>query len=258
MIATDKWLLKDHHPLRICKKLISYFDNASEREIYQYLLHHGMYNQSQDTIQVIKALIKKNSWGLIEKDYEHLKREWSGPEIPIFIFPANTTNIELIRSFNGKSGLAFHDKLFLFLSERNEETEMKSLLTHEYNHVCRLQKYKRTEEYNLLDSIILEGLAESAVKERFGDLQTASWTKLYSQKQLINMWQKFIKPNIELKKSTKQHNDLLYGIKVFYPKMCGYSVGYYIVQKTIKLTALKSKDLLSFPTDKILQLAKLE
>src|SRR5690625_6839523 len=48
------------------------------------------------------------------------------PDIPIFIFPSDSRNQELTRHFNGKSGLAFVDKLFLFVSEKNTEKDRKS------------------------------------------------------------------------------------------------------------------------------------
>ncbi|WP_369010262.1 DUF2268 domain-containing putative Zn-dependent protease [Oceanobacillus alkalisoli] len=54
--------------------------------------------------------------------------------MPIFIFPSDRSNTEI----NGKSGLSFHDKLFLFISGETSLTEIKALLTHEYYHVCRL------------------------------------------------------------------------------------------------------------------------
>ena len=59
------------------------------------------------------------------------------------------------------------------------------MFTHEYNHVCRLSKFQKSEEdYVLLDSIILEGLAENAVRERLGEEFLATWTSYYSNEEL--------------------------------------------------------------------------
>src|SRR5699024_2978860 len=107
-------------------------------------------------------------------------KKWNGPNIPIFILPSDQHNRKLQRELSGKSGLTFQDKLFLFISEDTSESELKSLFTHEYNHVCRLSQYPKEEDYTLLDTIILEGLAENAVRERFGDQATANWTRHYS------------------------------------------------------------------------------
>ena len=81
-------------------------------------------------------------WEIIQNEAQSLQKLWKGPEIPIFIFPSETSNEIIKIEFNGKSGLAFKDKLFLFISEENNEVEIRSLLTHEYNHVCRLTYYQ--------------------------------------------------------------------------------------------------------------------
>lgn len=106
-----------------------------------------------------------------------------------------------MRDQNGKSGLAFKDKLFLFLSDQNSDNEIRALLVHEYNHVCRLAKNgKQEENYVLLDSIILEGLAENAVRELVGEEYLAKWTSYYTEGQLNQMWKKsFIQTEISQK-----------------------------------------------------------
>ena len=123
-------------------------------------------------------------------------------------------NKQLVREFNGKSGLAYADKLFLFISPQNTATEIRAILTHEYNHVCRLNKFpKREEDCTLLDTIILEGLAEMAVAERFGKDFTSSWTSLYSDRQLARFWKEFVYPNRNQVKESDIHEEVLYGLR---------------------------------------------
>ncbi|MDI5790224.1 DUF2268 domain-containing putative Zn-dependent protease [Bacillus licheniformis] len=65
--------------------------------------------------------------------------------------------------FGSKSGLAFSDKLFCFIG-RSSRSSISAIMTHEYNHVCRLENMPKEEKkMTLLDTIILEGLAEYAV-----------------------------------------------------------------------------------------------
>lgn len=112
------------------------------------------------------------------------------------------SNPKIMRDQNGKSGLAFKDKLFLFLSDQNSDNEIRALFVHEYNHVCRLAKNDKQEEnYILLDSIILEGLAENAVRELVGEEYLAKWTSYYTEGQLNQMWKKIIYPNSNIPKT---------------------------------------------------------
>src|SRR5699024_2797253 len=169
------------------------------------------------------------------------------------IFPSDPNNRKLREDFNGKSGLAYADKLFLFVSDENSENEIKALFTHEYNHVCRLMKLdKKEKDYVLLDTIILEGLAENAVFERLGDKYTANWTKYYSKAELRKMWHHIIMPYRHTPKDVQRHQSILFGLH-FYPKMVGYCVGYYLVKKYLMENKLTSKELLGLPSSKIAQ-----
>lgn len=180
VIRTDKWLLDYYDdPVKLCGKLKSQFDDGiTAAEIHQHLTMHGMFSEPiRNGHELIKGLQERQVWHIIKQEVKSLQKEWDGPDIPIFIFPADPNNQKLIQQQNGKSGLTFPDKLFIFVSTFNTETEIRALFTHEYNHICRLSKYSKKEaDYTLLDTIILEGLAENAVRERFGDQCTAKWT----------------------------------------------------------------------------------
>jgi len=256
VISTDKWLL-DHYddPIKICKKLEGLFPGADDAEIYHHLMVNGMYQTPlKNGKQLIRYLQKKKVWSYVQKEFTHLKSNWEGPDIPIFIFPSDMNNRRLKQENNGKSGLAFADKLFLIISDETSKNEAKALLIHEYNHVCRLQKYKKKErDYVLLDSIILEGLAEQAVHEKLGEDHVASWCKYYSDKMLEKWWKTKLYPNSNIPKSDRSHRNFLYGLRLE-PKMLGYSVGYYLVQKYAKENNLKSKELMTLSSEEIAQL----
>ena len=246
VIETDKWLLEAYHrPIEICEKLRVHFDGAFASEIYDYLLLHGMYTPLEIEKSHVLQLQKKQVWELVQNEAQVLQKLWKGPDIPIFIFPSDTTNETLKMEFNGKSGLSFKDKLFLFISEENNEADIRSLLTHEYNHVCRLTTYPKLEDdYSLFDTIILEGLAENAVRERCGEKFLSPWTSYYTDKELLSMWEKLIVPNGTILKSDSKYFELLYG-SPSYPKMAGYSVGYFLVKNYLKINHFTSKDILA-------------
>jgi uncharacterized protein YjaZ len=257
VIRTDKWLHDSYHkPIEICEKLIEHFEDASASEIYNYLTQYGMYHPLRNGNKVVKKLQKNKVWEIVQEENLRLQKMWEGPNIPIFIFPSDIDNRKLKQDFNGKSGLAFKDKLLLFISEDNLEKEIRALFTHEYNHVCRLSKYPKDEDdYVLLDTIILEGLAENAVRERMGEEFLATWTSYYSNEELKKMWNSIVFPNRNILKSDIKHQNILYGLR-FYPKMAGYSVGYYLVKNYLEATNKTSKDLLNINPDYIAQIIR--
>jgi uncharacterized protein YjaZ len=255
VIRTDKWLHDSYHkPIEICEQLTVHFEGAPAYEIYDYLTLHGMYHPYGNGNEVVKKLQKNKVWEIVQEESLLLQKVWEGPNIPVFIFPSDKNNRKLKQDFNGKSGLAFKDKLLLFISEDNMEKEIRALFTHEYNHVCRLSKFQKNEEdYVLLDTIILEGLAENAVRERLGEEFLATWTSYYSNEELNKMWKNLVLPNKNVLKNDLKHQNILYGSR-FYPKMLGYCVGHYLVKNYIEATKKTSKDLLNIKTDHIAQI----
>lgn len=254
VVQTDRWLLETYDdPIALCERTMDYFDNVSSSEIYHHLMSYGMYRVPLiNGIETITKLQHNKVWNIVKKEALKLQQLWMGPDIPIFIFPSDANNGYMKQNFNGKSGLAFRDKLFLFISEDNTEKEIRALFTHEYNHVCRLAHFLKDEkDYVLLDSILLEGLAESAVRERLGEKHTASWTSYYPSDELENMWDKMVLPYKDLSRNHRRHMDILYGLQ-FYPKMLGYCTGYYLVQKYMEANHLSVKDLLSMSSDEMI------
>ncbi|MEC2160824.1 DUF2268 domain-containing putative Zn-dependent protease [Virgibacillus halodenitrificans] len=251
VVKTDKWLLDTHEePVILCEKLTDLFTNVSAEDIYHHLSAYGMYTPPlPDGEELIKKLQKKGVWQTIQHEYKKLQSEWNGPEVPIFIFPSDPKNRRLKDDHNGKAGLTFKDKLFLFVSENNTEKELQALLTHEYNHVCRLSKVDRKEkDFTLLDTIILEGLAENAVRERLGEESIANWTTYYSELRLQKLWENLIFPKKNMKRTHSSYYSTLYG-GAFHPKMAGYCVGYQLVKKYADNKKTTTKEMLDLPSE---------
>ncbi|WP_158541082.1 DUF2268 domain-containing protein [Sporosarcina sp. BI001-red] len=232
VIKTNEWLLEHYQdPLKLCKKMKPFFPRVSVNEIYDYFRLHGMYQEAvKSGATLVQTMKQNNIWGIVEREHQALQKKWKGPDVPIIILPSNTADPKLLSDTNGKAGLAFADKLFLFVPETILAHELKALFIHEYNHLCRMWLTKKEENsFTLLDSIILEGLAEHAVRERLGEAFTATWTNYYSHEKLARIWEKSILPKRMLKKSHHLHNQYLYGWNG-HPKMAGYCVGYYLVE----------------------------
>ncbi|HEX5564062.1 MAG TPA: DUF2268 domain-containing protein [Sporosarcina sp.] len=256
VVRTDNWLEECRgDPSKVCEKLSEHFPTATAAEIHRHLTMFGMYLSAKQGRELSKKLYDKNVWEISSNEMKQLQRKWNGPSVPVFIFPSDIDNKVLVREFNGKSGLAYADKIFLFISPQNTETEIKAILTHEYNHVCRLSKFpKREDDCTLLDTIILEGLAEMAVTERFGKDAASQWTSLYSDQELDRLWKKIVYPNRHHVKDSRIHEKVLYGLGN-YPRMAGYAVGYYLVRRFVKESDLDAEDLFTLPSTDIAQLS---
>lgn len=258
VIDTKKWILKCwNDPIKLCGKLTDYFHGANPTTIYHHLITQGMYqlpleNEDSD----IQEFVDTDVWKIIREQEEKLKSEWDGPNIPILIFPADSSNRELMGEFDGKSGVAFQDKLFLFTLPHHSKQEVNALFTHEYHHTCRLAHYdKKVRDYTLLDTIILEGLAEHAVAEQVGEEYNAKWTTYYNEYQLEKMWQRLLSPARDLPKNHPKHYSILYGGGL-HPKMAGYAVGYYLVTNYVDKNKLSSKELLTIPSEEIAKIVE--
>jgi uncharacterized protein YjaZ len=259
VLPTDEWLMKvKNHPVELCEKLVPYFKGATVREIFLHLSRHGMYRSVNGLRQVIEEMKEKNIWEEVAKIYAALMKRWNGPDIPIFIFPADWQNRRLSREFNSKGGLAYQDKLFLFLLPHHTKKEMEAVITHEYNHVCRLKRMGKKEEDNtLLDAIVLEGLAENAVCEYVGQSYKAKWTTYYSSEQLVKFWTRYLLPYQSINAAHPLYDRLLYGLN-FYPNMLGYAVGYEIVKRCLTKKNVPLERLMTISSEQIVQLAGLE
>ncbi|WP_068985002.1 MULTISPECIES: DUF2268 domain-containing protein [Lysinibacillus] len=238
VIPTDEWLnelienQRQNHSRNfneiqcyiLCSRLVEIFNGGYPEELQFELQQQGLF-QPHEKID-IKKLKEQNVWEVVQKEFIYLKKRWSGPNIPIYIFP-----ITQEQTMTNKNGVAYPNALFLFIGELEKE-ELKALFAHEYNHVCRLQFLNKTlDEVSLLDSLILEGLAECAVEEIYGDKWLAPWLSYYSLDKMLKIWKKRFLPKINIQ-GLDNHIEFLYGGKL--PKWIGYCIGYEIVRSYIK------------------------
>ncbi len=255
IVDTYTWL-KEHYkdPEEICRNFKKHI-SLSPAATYDYLLSRGMYRPVRNGIEEVKKLHQQNIWKELKREYSELRSWFNGPDVPVFILPSDSHNRYMQREYNGKAGLAFNTCIFLFVSSQNSIKELKAMLTHEYHHVSRLHVLRKKEkEYTLLDTVILEGLAEAAVAERHTETYHAAWVRYYTKKEAIYLWHRFLADDKDCKKGTRKHEELLNGLR-FYPKMLGYCVGYHIVSDCIKHTNFQTKKLLNMKSRDILKYA---
>lgn len=232
IIQTDQWLDAEFdRPLRICDKLLPAFKGENATGIYHQLAKFGMYKPTKATRNIFDSLRKNNVWEKVDQHFQNYKNKWSGPEIPIYLFPINQQRGFFSRNEEDKikGGVSYPDKMFLFLSDKITAKELEALFIHEYHHVCRLtEQNKKFEDYTLLDSIIIEGLAEYAVLKNCGKKYLANWCNQYTNSEIIDLWNKYVKDELDIKKNERGHDELLFGSSRV-PSLLGYAIGYRIV-----------------------------
>ncbi|WP_050614311.1 DUF2268 domain-containing protein [Bacillus testis] len=243
-------MLIDHaeDPVEVARQLKPHFKGKeSPKELLRYFQSHGMYHRGEAALKDAKALGKENAWEAVEKLFISYRKKWGGPDIPVFILPHKRNGF--FSPGHHKSGLAFPDKLLLFLSPNLPPKELEALFVHEYHHVCRLQRQKKAvQDYSLGDSSVLEGCAEYAVSNLVGEAYLAPWTKRYTEAYLKAYWKNHFKEAISIERKDKRHDQYLLGNNR-HPYMIGYSMGYYMVQTYAQDQQLAIADTLSFPSE---------
>lgn len=240
----------------LCKPLTTVFPDNSLEVIQYELLRNGLFAPEEwmDLDSVVKALKMKNVWRIIRQEYERLKSLWNGPSISIYIYPLTKKRPILDGIVPNKNGVAYKNAVFLFVSIELDERELRALLAHEYHHICRLH-YLNVDlaTITLKDSLILEGMAEYAVEELYGEQLLSPWTKRYSLTESLKIWEeKFL--NALSIKGLNQHGMYLYGDEgEGLPNWIGYCIGYHIVHTfQHNQGALNQVDLYTTPMDVIL------
>lgn len=235
------------HREMICHPLKQFFPQATIEEIHGELLTRGLFDPFESPIisEILKKLEEEKVWETIKHEFNHLKNLWNGPDVPIFVYPL-TKHRPLVDSVEvKKNGVSYNNVLFLFVSVELETEELKALLAHEYNHICRLSYVdKFPHEIELLDTLIIEGMAECAVEELYGERWLSPWTKGYSHEECLELWTKYFVKAIQLQ-GVDNHFPFLYGNEVKgLPKWIGYCLGYRIVKSYLESEGISNQRLL--------------
>ncbi|WP_049671783.1 DUF2268 domain-containing protein [Bacillus sp. FJAT-27916] len=243
IIRTDKWLDESFGDMRKVEDHILETVHSQEQALIETLKKTGMYRPNKRTKVIYEQMKERAIWDEAEGYFKKYQKEWNGPDIPIFIFPVAMEGLRLFRpAEKRKAGLAFVDKLFLFVSGDIEKKELEALFVHEYHHATRLSILDERMESNLASSIVMEGLAEYAVSEYCGTPYLAPWTKRHTTDEVRKRLKSNYVPNFELERNDPLHDRLLFGGGGV-PKMGGYEAGYRVVKDYAEYKGLKTKAL---------------
>lgn len=217
----------------ICNPLLFHFEDVPKEALHYELLRNGLFtpDECMGLEKVVKEMERQNVWRIVSEEYKILRELWEGPEVNIYIFPISK-NIEMNSEepVPNKNGIAFKNAVFLFVSTELPPEEIKAMLAHEYNHVCRLGYLQLPPtQISLQDSLIVEGLGEYAVKELYGEKWLAPWVNMYTLEEMLVIWKQYFMPALKIK-GVIHHHPFMYGeINGTLPKWIGYAIGYHIV-----------------------------
>ncbi|KRG15952.1 hypothetical protein ACA30_03475 [Virgibacillus soli] len=253
VMETDQWGEKHfEQPWKMVK--LARPEIKDEHDFYHYLLRFGMYQPSSRSLHLFNQLKQEKVWDRVEIIYQKYKKKWGGPTVNIYLFPINQENQFFMRQLQGRAGLSFSDTIFLFISTGLSDEQIESLFVHEYHHAARMTKYKKqTNEYTLLDSVLFEGLAETAVLNSCGKKYTAFWTEIFSEDKLKGMLEKFYSPAFHIKRNDPKHDYLLFGGRKGIPNMMGYAIGYEMARGYIRNNKITMNETFSIPSDQLLE-----
>ncbi|MBU9721797.1 MULTISPECIES: DUF2268 domain-containing protein [Bacillaceae] len=235
---------------------MSLFSKWNPDEMISFLYSQGMLPiegfkvKWSDWVEELKA----SKFSFLDKEYGGLRKLYKGPDVDVFLFPINICNGSLMEEMNGKNGVSFNDGIALFFHKDISLKELQALFTHEYHHVCWLYFHQKDEEsVTLLDSLIMEGLAEWEASARNGHDYYAPWTNLYSDKVLNEWWIRTIKNKRFITGRSNQFS-YMYGGKFGLPKWIGYNIGLKMVESFMeKNKTLLPYDLLQLSSEEIYQ-----
>ena len=117
VVRTDEWLNESFSNRVQIEEHILDTVNMREQALIETLNKSGLYKPNRKTNKTFQTMKERKTWSRLSHYYKKYKKEWDGPDIPIFLFPMASEVFTLFRSANKhKSGIAFVDKLFLFIT----------------------------------------------------------------------------------------------------------------------------------------------
>ena len=217
---------------QVGKLLQQHFSNIPLAQLIWELKRHGL-NCKAESIS-----IDKQWWTVLNDWNSHLQESWDGPKATTYLLPAHS--VETINA------ICFENCICLFLHAPLPKEKLKSLLTHEYNHCCRLAQFGLPQ--TVQDYIILEGLAQWAVFELHGEEALDPWAKAFTFKEALDIWDQVDFDSI------MDIYAVLFGQETnAIPSHFGYTFGFRLVEQYVKKNlGLTSKQLFTVPTNEFM------
>lgn len=209
----------------ICNLLQKHFQQVSPQQILYELKRYGLDVNSE------QIPYHTSWWASLLEWASTLQHKWNGPSTTIYLLPAQNLN-----------AVCFQKCICLFVKAPVTNNILRALLTHEYNHSCRLARFGLPETVE--DYIVLEGLAQWAVRELHGEEALQTWTTRLSYEEALEIW-----TEVDLDSIVDVYSILFGEEAAFIPSHFGYTFGYRLIEQYVKRNDCTISELLDLPTD---------
>ncbi|MCD8510209.1 MAG: DUF2268 domain-containing protein [Bacillus sp. (in: Bacteria)] len=258
IVHTENWLKELYAPSKEVKgippffQLMRYFPDWSKEEWLLFLINQGMLPLREGSRENLHQWHESGPEKGVTETLTRLKKTFMGPDVDVFLFPLNMYDDRLLNVMNGKTGISFPEFILLFFQKNITLKEKQALLLHEYHHASRLHHHENNEEtVTLLESMVMEGMAEWEVNRLLGEKYVSRWMRLYSDEFLLSWWNKKVKGRKDMK-GREHHLPYMYGGRFGFPQWLGYSIGYRMVESYMeKKKRQRPIDLLKTPASVI-------
>lgn len=222
-------------------KRTGYAGFTSKRNLRKHLDFHLSLKKSKK--KEYKNLIdEKRIISLIKKNLKRVFKVLPLDFLYIYIFP--TFNEFVKQKMKGIVGASFRENVILihmYPEIRKVDIFFDLIFMHEYNHAARLKYFPLKRNNTLLDSLIMEGLADNfAISLTGASPKCVPWLRVLNKKQAKELLCNLKKRNLLFSKDEKVHWKVFFGGDQF-PFWAGYSLGFYIVKEFIQKSNLSNQ-----------------
>lgn len=174
-------------------------------------------------------------------------------DFKVLLLPMKSDWEYVMKNLDGTWGVTFPTCIVLGAHPTGDLSRLRRTLHHEANHSIRLQFVK--DNHCFLDRIILEGLAETYVDEKFPADKPSKYVVAASEVEVSQWVPKLSEFWRDETFTAKDFSRYLYGSEQFgIPKWLGYAAGYRIVKeaRTHRFRTLDWSDLIRVPAEQFL------
>lgn len=210
---------------KIRRILQPHFQHVTPQQILYELKRYGL------DIEDAAVPFDPNWWPMLSEWATTLQNEWGGPNMTAYLLPAKMVN-----------AVCFQRCICLFARAPMYDCTLQALLTHEYNHSCRLARFGLPETVE--DYIVLEGLAQWAVRELHGVEALKTWATQLTLEETLEIW-----AQVDMDSILDVYAVLFGEEAAFIPSHFGYSLGYRLIEQFVEKNDGTVKELLTLQTN---------
>lgn len=208
----EGYWIKDHYAFATPK-------NTKTLEEFVYSLIN---NQDEINKIIEQALIKSSN-------------TLPGENKRVYLFPPNPDNMDGINLMGGVSGLAVSKDVFIIRIDPSSFNEdlLEYSVAHEYHHTIYMESGNANWNNTLLDSIILEGKADTFAKSLYPDI-TIPWIEPLSAQKEKEVWEDLEEDLWSIDLDQSLYRDYFGNPNKGIPHWTNYKIGFQIVNSFLE------------------------